>query len=620
MKRISFILAIAALGLSSCKKFLDTKPTDTYTPVNYYTTSAQLQQALNSAYSTLMRQNLYGQVLGFNFTASNDELLSTRTTDGDARGLRFNFDATNAYVGNLYSYCYIGIGNLNELLDNINKPVDSTNRNIIKGQALFLRGYYYFLLTMHFGDVPLVLHVPAITDVNIPQTKQADIYAQIESDMKQAETLLQGYTLSKLGYSDVVSLDAVQAVLSRVYIYWAGFPQNNTTKYNDALTYANKVVNSGLHSLNPDYRQVFINLCQDKYDIKESIWELGSYSAAQGTNVKTGNDIGNFVGISSSYVASDTTSFGGAGWVYTTKKLYDIYGVDATSTVVPQSSFDIRRDWNCASYYYTGSPRAKKAYNLVWENYSGKFNRSYCPLISKANGIYGINWPVIRYSDVLLMKAEAENQVNGPTAAAYDAINQVRRRGYGILNGNVVKSIKITFGGTGYTTAPTVTFTGGGGSGATGTAVISNGVVTGISLTNPGNLTTVGPYYTSAPTIVISGGGGTGAMATATITAATDADLASGLSKSDFQLAIRDERMKELNAEGLRRFDLIRWGNYVNDIQNFAVYAAANGVQASNANPNGYQGLLNITQKNVLLPIPVYELNLDHALVQNPGW
>ncbi|MES2775394.1 MAG: RagB/SusD family nutrient uptake outer membrane protein [Bacteroidota bacterium] len=621
--KASFLLLVLIMGLSSCKKFLDTKPTDVYTPANYYNTEAQLQQALNTANGTLMIPSIYAQVLGFNFAASNDELISNKTTDGDARGLRFNFDATNVYVANLWRYCYMGIQNLNSLVDNIQKPtMTEAKRNIIYGQALFLRGYYYFLLTSHFGDVPLILHVPGITDVNIPAAKQADVYGQIEKDMKQAETLLAGYTSASLGYNDVVTIDAVQAILTRVYMYWAGYPQNNTAKYQDAIVYANKLINSGAHSLNPDYRQVFINLTQDAYDVKESIWEIGSYSATAGTAVKTGNDIGNFVGIPSAYVATDTSSYAGAGWVNTTKLLYDAYALDLASTVTPKPSFDIRRDWNCASFSYTGTPRKKTPITQPWLNFSGKFRREYCPLSSRANGVYGINWPVIRYSDVLLMKAEAENFVNGPTTAAYDAINQVRRRGFGNLYGNVVKSITIVSGGTGYsaTLPPVVTISGGGGSGATATAVVSTGgVVTGIMITNPGNLTSSGSYYTSAPTVSIAPpASGTTATATATITNITDADLAAGETKASFQLAIRNERLKELNAEGLRRFDLVRWGNYYSDIQAFTVWTAANGGQTSN--PNGYQGLQNIAPRHALLPIPIYELNLNHALVQNPGW
>lgn len=620
MKRKYYLLIILAVGLASCKKFLDTKPTDFYTPVNYYTTQVQLQQALNDAYGTLMRPELYGQVIPFNFTSSTDDVLTNRSSDGALRGANYTYDATNSYIANMWRYLYVGINNLNGLIDNVEKPaMDETQRKYIKGQALFLRGYYYFLLTSNFGDVPLILHSPGITDVNVTATPQKQVYTQVVADMQQAETLLQGRTSASLGFNDLVTVTAVQAVLARVYLYWAGYPLNDASKYTDVLTYTNKVISSGIHALNPNYKQIFINLAQDKYDTKENIWELGSYGASAGVANKV-NDIGNFVGISSSYIVGDTASYAGAGWVATTQKLFDSYQLDASSTTTPKASFDLRRDWNCTNYKYAGTPRVKTIIANVWQYQAGKFNRQYCPQNIRMNGSYNINWPVIRYADVLLMQAEAENQVNGPTATAYNSINQVRRRGYGILNGNIVKSIVITAQGSGYTTAPAVTINGGGGSGATATAIVSGGKVTGITITSKGTLAT-GSYYTSAPAITFAGGGGTGAAATATITGSTDADLAPGLSKADFQLAIRDERMRELNAEALRKTDLIRWGTFYQDMQSFAAYAVANNANnSSTGNPNGVVAAQNVSQKHVLLPIPTYELTLNQALVQNPGW
>jgi starch-binding outer membrane protein, SusD/RagB family len=676
MKRICIIACMAIAGLTSCNKFLDTKPTDFYSNENYYNTEAQVQQALNGVYSNLMRPELYAQVMGFNFVSATDEVLPNRTTDGDSRGLRYNYDASQTYVAGIWRLCYIGINNINALLANIDKPtMDEAKRNIIKGQALFLRGYYYFLLTSNYGDVPLVLRNLTISEVTIPASSQKEVYQQIEKDMKEAEVLLKDYTVAKTGFSDVATLTAVQAVLSRVYIYWAGYPQNDITKYDSVITYTDKVITSGLHALNPDYRQVFINLARDQYDVKENIWELGSLGAGAGVVNKGGNDIGNFVGITSSIVAADTSSYSAASWVWVTKKLFDAYEVDAASTATPNKpSLDIRRDWNCANYIYSGNPRVKAARTSAWLMSAGKFRREYAPQsIRNTNGVagtYNINWPVIRYADVLLMRAEAENYKNGP-GNAYGYINQVRKRGYGLMNGNVVKSITMVNQGTGYTVAPVVTITGGGGSGATGTAILTSGRVSGIYLSSPGALTP-GSYYSSAPVVVIgtfwtpgvtyalntqvtnganlytvtkagtstttapthtTGASleaitgavftyaGAAATATATITTGTESDLTPNLDQDGFQLAIRDERMRELCFEALRRADLIRWGNFVTDIQDFAVWATANGAGVtSTGNPNGLQGVRNVSTRHVLLPKPTYELNLNKALVQNPGW
>jgi len=623
MKRITsfFLFLLTAYGLSSCKKALDTKPTDFYTPVNYYSTAAELQQALVGCYGLLSHQNIWGQYLNYEFNSATDELISNQNNaNASNRAATYTYDATNSYIAGTWQYLYLLINDANNLLDNINKPaMDSSQRNLIRGQALFLRAYCYFILTTNWGGVPLVLHQPGISDVNVPATAQKDVYAQIVSDMQQAETLLQKQTEAGLGYDDLVTVDAVDAMLARVFLYMAGSPLNDVARYQDVLTYTNKVINSGAHSLNPDYKQVFINLCQDRYDVKEVIWEAGSYGAAAGASNAKSNDYGNFVGIQSSYVTTDTSSYLAAAWTCVTQKLFDSYGVDTTSTTTPKASFDLRRDWNCANYHYTGTPRVKSIVTNPWLMYPGKIRREYCPWSVRSGASYNVNIPLMRYSDVLLMNAEAENQVNGPDAAAYNAINQVKRRGYGILYGNVVKTITVTNAGSGYTTAPTVTISGGGGTGATATATVSGGKVTGITITSHGTLSTSGPYYTSAPTVTITGGGGTGATAVATITSTTDADLTPGLSQGDFQQAIEDERMRELCFEFVRKADLIRWGIFVSTMNNFASYAVANG---TNTSPGAFLAQIyqSVAPKHVLQPIPTYELSLDHALQQNPGW
>lgn len=730
MKRISFFFIFIILGLSSCKKSLDTKPTDFYTPVNYYNTSAQLQQALIGCYGLLASQNMWGQYLNYEFNSSTDEVMSNQNNANAAnRAATFTYDATSSYIAGTWQAIYLCISNCNGLIDNINKPtMDSTQRNVIKGQVMFLRGYCYFLLTSNWGNVPLILHQPAITDVNVVPTAQKDVYTQIESDMKAAESLLQTQTSIKLGYNDVVTQEGVQAMLARVYLYWAGYPLNNTAKYQDALMYASKVINAGTHSLNPDYKQVFINLCKDVYDVKEDLWEVGSYGTPAGGTGSKSNDYGNFVGIQSTLVTADTSSYAAADWTCITQKLYDAYPLNTGVPVVMQPSPDQRRDWNCANYKFLAATatatnplgRQKVTIANPWLMCPGKIRREYVPYAVRTGANYNINIQLMRYSDVLLMYAEAYNWVNkSPGAAtgattmptsAYDAINMVRRRGWGILYGNVVKNIAVTSGGSGYTTAATATFTGGGGtgatatpiftngvltnliitnpgtgytgttsltiaggggtgatatvaiangkistvqvvnrgsgytngvtvtisggggSGATGTATVVNGVVTNVIITSPGTLSTTGPYYTSAPTVTITGGGGTGATAMAAITNNTDADLANGLSQTDFQTAVRDERMRELCFEFVRKGDLIRWfgdgagyGNngtgtsYAAYMNNFATYAITNG---TNVVPGAFLAAIyqSVTPKHVLQPMPTYEMGLDHSLNQNPGW
>lgn len=653
MTQVKYILVFSLLIMCSCNKFLNTTPTGVYTTASYYNTPAEMQQALNACYGGFWQQQLYGQVIGFNFDANNDEEQgnTTNATLSSKRGTAYTFDASFVYVQNLWRFFYIQITDCNYLLANIGKPSWSSQEaeNEVEGQALFIRAFCYFNLAINYGGVPIFTTPVSINDVNNPRATLAQVYAQIISDLNQAQTLLQNFTLStnSNGYATET---AVQALLAKVYLYMAGYPTNDATKYDSCMVYCQKVINSGLHSLNPDYSQIFKNLAMGVGDGKEVIWEMQALSVASGvSSIHANVDIGNFVGASSSYLASDTTSYNAVGWVYATKTLYDSYGVDpssavtypaqgtgATGRIAVPNSFDTRRDWNVSPYHYsvTGtSPnqiRITTPWPYPWQMYTNKFDRQYVPLTARQNGVYGIHFPFIRYADVLLMYAEAYNQIKGgpgvetgattiPTDAT-DAINMVRRRGRGTLYGNVLKSIIITNGGSGYTSTPTITISGGGGTGAAANAIVVNGVVTGINITQRGALTVAGPYYTSAPTVTISGGGGTGATATATISSSTDADLPQ-LSQTAFLQAIKDERRREMCFEACRRFDLIRWGGYSEYLQNYLQLALTDGCNnAVSGNTLISTSLPNMTQKTELLPVPLYDLQLNSALVQNPGW
>jgi hypothetical protein len=416
MKRIFLFALAAVVMLSSCKKFLDTKPEDGATAENYYNTEADLNRALNGVYNRLIDNfgRMYSRGL-FSFLSLSDESFYKSITINNLKVM--DFDAANLDVGKLWEVLYQGIDRANLLLENVDKPkMDETKRGYIKGEALFLRAYYYFILVDNFGGVPLKLKsTPPYTEEYLPRAAVADVYAQIEADMKAAENLVSD--ISSYAYNERVTKTAVQAVLARVYLTMAGSPLYNTAKYNDALIYANKVVTSGKHALNADYKQIFINHSKDLYDTKECLLEVGMY----------GNKLGNidqagFVGIENGLESLNDEIGYSAGSIKVTAKLYNAY-----------EAADQRRDWNIAPYKYAANG-TKTNYTTaqVYDRTAGKWRREYESLTPKVRSYNSTNFPLMRYADVLLMKAEAENEVNGgPNATAYEAINMVRRRAYG---------------------------------------------------------------------------------------------------------------------------------------------------------------------------------------------
>lgn len=418
MKKHIYFLLLIIISFTSCEKFLDTKPQDFVSPETYFNTEQDLQRALNGAYNRLVDNygRLYQRGL-WSYLAVSDEFFYNGISVNNIKVS--DFDASNLDVSRFWEVSYQGIDRANQIIANVQKPLmDETKRNSIKGQALFLRAYYHFLLVSNYGDIPLKL-LPTLSpnEKPLPRSPIAEVYAQIVADMKQAETLC--LPISSLATNEIVSRTAVQAILARVYLKMAGAPLNDVAKYQDALTYSDKVINSGLHTLNSDYKQIFINHSQDIIEPKECIWEIGMYGNQQGVEQLAGS-----VGIDNGILSTSADIGISAGTMRVTKRVYDYY-----------KATDLRRDWAISPFYYKTTLGVTVATNYtatqIYDRNIGKWRRAYELLLPKHKTYNSTNFPVVRYSDVLLMKAEAENQVNGPTTVAYNAMNQVRRRGFG---------------------------------------------------------------------------------------------------------------------------------------------------------------------------------------------
>ncbi|RZL47800.1 MAG: RagB/SusD family nutrient uptake outer membrane protein [Pedobacter sp.] len=597
--KLSILILVLVFSMSSCKKYLEVLPKDFVSPENYFNNETELNTALVGVYDVMGSAALYGEILWSQFEVATDESFYRQSTT--TIGVQvFNYDSNNSSVAGIWKALYAGIERANILLANIDKPtMPEANRSVVRGEALFLRAYYYFLLTSNFGDVPLILTpTGSVNNPEIARTSLKDVYAQILADMTTAEGLVKPITA--YNYAGRVSKSAVQGILARVCLKMAGNPLNDKTKYADAAKWAKMVISSGIHSLNPSYEQIFINHMQDKYDIKEGIWEV----EFQGNLLQAGVNETGRLGVLGGLAGTNDDIGNSYGQWNGTRVLYDIYK--------PQ---DLRRDWNIGFYYYSGAT-TNKVYQTVAEAKSvGKWRREYELLTPKNRNYNGANFPLLRYSDVLLMYAEAKNEISGPDAEIIGYVNLVRQRGAGkVLNGTNIYTVNVINGGSGYTTVPTVTLNGGGfTTQATATAAIASGRVSAITVITPGS------FYATAPTVTITGTTGTGATANVTLSNPTDADLvATQTSDKDvFRLTIIDERSRELCYEGLRRGDLIRWGIFVERMKNAASVATLRYIAAFKyaSRPGD-----NISEKHNLLPIPLSEISLNKKLTQNPGW
>lgn len=621
MKRIYYLaIAIFSLGTGSCEKFLDTKPTDFLSTSTYYNTEGELLSARAGVYNNVAAATFWGHFANYLFGWQADVSYMNRLTLNGP--FNYNYSGADPFMNPLWNTLWDGINRANVLLANLDKnpAIAQSFRDKIRGECLFLRGYYYFTLVQYWGGVPLkTTPTASVNEVNIARSSTKEVYDQILADMTAAESLVPG--IKELGFGGAISKSAVRSMLARVCLTMAGEPLKDVSKYQDAKNWAKKVIDDveAAHKLNSSYPDIFIELAQNKYDIGENIWEAEYY----GNNVDDSKSYGEYT--STGWINGVTSSNGsitgrGDAYMSITSKFYNVF-----------EDGDLRKWWSIAHFTYVKvTDPAQNGLKLMkpipaaekdkWVFQPAKFRREYEPASSRFVGTSyptynATNHPLLRYSDVLLMFAEAENAMNGPTTEAIAAVNKVRERAWS----TGVKSIEITNGGTGYSSAPTVTFSSGNGSTATGKATISGGQVTAVVLDR--DTTGVTYYnegkYTTPPTITFSGGGGSNAEATATIYSIQDADVtpAQSASKEAFLALIQDERMREFNMEGQRKADLLRWGIFLKVNQDMG-----NLAEQDTPGAKWVLSYSRVQPRDVLMPIPDAEMTNNLLMTQNPGW
>jgi len=427
-KNIITILGIVSLMFSACNK-LDLEPKGFVALEQYYKNEEEAFQGLSGVYNTLANDSFYGRDWFFAFNIQDDLGYYDRNYTTEELFIN-NFSYTNARLNNLWKNLYGGANRASIFLENVERVTfkDNTLKEAYKGEAKFLRAYYYFILSSLWGDVPL--RKEAVTSVSqesqIGPTPKTEIFDFIIKEMEEAESMV--YDATKFQSMGRISKSTVQGILARVYLKQAGYPINKgKPAYEKALYWAQQVKTSGYHHLNPDYKAVFINLIADKYETayRESIWEV----EFKGNNVD-GNQTAGYLGSYNGIYCNDGTNADTPGWCYgyvsCTLKMEDLYTVPIDS---------MRKNWNVAAFRYnlnaTTGVRTKTNWTtaqLVYRS-AGKFRREYETLKPKFKDYTPINFPVLRYADVLLMIAEADNEFNGmPTTVGYDAINEVRRR------------------------------------------------------------------------------------------------------------------------------------------------------------------------------------------------
>lgn len=430
------LLAAGVLIQPSCKKTLEEKPQSQYTTNTFFANTDEAYMATMGVYEIMSSQNTYGFYISMVFDIDTDiAQMSGSDFSNDPRvAAHYGITPVHGYLIQVWSAFYKGIDRANLVIQQIpqmplfTSGTDAQKKDLKRmlAEAKFLRGFYYSELVRLFGDVPFKLTpTQATDDLQLPRTDRMTIYTQVIKDMTEAIDDIPW--ASQKASDERLSKGAVKGMLARVALFAGGYslrqngqmerPANYQDYYTIAKTQTTDIINSGEHVLNSSYQQIFQNQCKLTLEPKECMFEVAFYNSA-GNSPNSG-----FIGTWNAPIAVVGNPYGRANSFY--------------KAIAPfQKSYvtgDLRRDVAVCTYSLdiNGNPvQIAASKDDTWS--PGKWRRDWQGTSPKDLNNTDINWCLLRYADVLLMRAEAENELNnGPNADAYNAINMVRRRAFG---------------------------------------------------------------------------------------------------------------------------------------------------------------------------------------------
>ncbi len=448
MKIKNIIIAgLVAVGFSACNDYLDVDAPSKYDNDYVFSDKTEINRALNGVYAQLLVNNLYGSAYLSTFCLNSDVEMNISSnempTDNGYR--RFDCNSMGSDINNYWVAAYKAIEYANNFIYNLEKSeLYSTGDSEIMqklGEAKALRAMVYHDMVVMFGDIPFSF-TPTyeLSDFVMPVVNREEIHKTLIADLEGVAP----YMTFARDLSEGVeraSKEFCWALIARMSLAYGGYslrPDENSntsygvmrrpTDYLDyykvAQAYCDSVISSGTHALNLPYNQVFINQCNyivvnnddPIFEIpfaKKSTGRVGYIHGPKGENYE-----GSTTGINI-WGKSD----GGA-------RLSAFYRYSFDEE-------DLRRDFTSGMWYYQydGTPVILTDYTVYNNKWSKFWANSGNTLGADSEGETGINFPYMRYADVLLMFAEAtnelENGASGPNGeAAKEALRMVRARAF----------------------------------------------------------------------------------------------------------------------------------------------------------------------------------------------
>ncbi|MDE6394687.1 MAG: RagB/SusD family nutrient uptake outer membrane protein [Duncaniella sp.] len=437
-----FIAGMSAVALAGCSDYLEVDAPSKNLPTDVFSDARAMERARNGVYATMLSSNLFGDKLINTFVRNSDVDFvsnSSQYTQSN-KYCRFDCDPDGGDLKSTWSDLYHGIEVCNLFIEGAEGSPEYDPENpdpdILQmiGEAKAVRAIYYHELIWLFGDVPFSFNssqtsetmVYPVTDRIVILDKCIEDLKSVADDMKDPSAMSEGI--------ERISRQAAYGIIARLALTAGGWylaPDGDTygkmvrvdnyrDYYQRAYDYALKVENSGIHALNKEYYKVFVDECN---------------------NIVTNNDDPMFE------IPFGKESTGNIGYIHGPKMdQYEgitphPYGKASSGARV--SAFyrfmfdedDQRRDFVNQLFRYTAdgteySVRMENSYTIQ----NGKWSKLWVNggLGNATEGNTGINYPYLRYADVLLMLAEADNELNnGPTQVGIDAVKAVRTRAFG---------------------------------------------------------------------------------------------------------------------------------------------------------------------------------------------
>ena len=450
--RIIIMAAAICIGGASCKKYLSPEPLSTFDPSIAFSNVPNAKAALNGAYLSLAGDYGYGIRCSYYYPYDDDNIMGGGSALDQSRHqiAHYTLQAGNADIVNTFNQFYAGIERANNCIYFIpqmsqftgGSNADKAELNRMLGESLILRAQFFFELIRNWGDVPASFVPSALAgDLFVSKTNRDTIYSHLLSDLAYAKTLMPWRTA--VSQDERFTKGTAAALRAKIALFAGGYSLRQTgglqrvSNYLDFYKIARAecdtlMQNRNQHTLLASYK----SLWKDVVDAHKAVDANGEIimqvAMANGTNsdsklgLQNGtriNGVGGALGnvLPTYFYQFDSTDARRDVTVVPFEVVRDVYGRGHASNSIYDGKF--RRDWvSSPSFYFSSGVIA--ATNSV----------TTTPASNAALQNMQLNWPMIRFSDVLLMFAEADNEINGaPSTAAVNAFKEVSQRGH---NGN----------------------------------------------------------------------------------------------------------------------------------------------------------------------------------------